>query len=70
MITQSGCNAECLVSGSTRITREDILERAFTRYKKLCFDVREVVRKAEIYWNSAPVFETVKKVAEKVANRY
>jgi hypothetical protein len=75
MIAQSGCNAECLVSGGEcwgcrgPITREDILERAFARYKELGFDVKDVVSKAEIYWNSAPGFATVKKVAERVAGR-
>lgn len=74
MISQSGCEAECLRSGGEcwgcrgPITKEDILERAISRYKKLGFSVKEVVDKAEIYWNSAPGFAIVKKVAERVAS--
>jgi ferredoxin len=72
MIAQSGCGAECLASGGEcwgcrgPITQEDVLERAFARYRELGFNVKEVLSKAEIYWNSAPGFEKVKEVAEKV----
>lgn len=69
MITQAGCDAECLVGGGEcwgcrgPITRTDVLERAFNRYAELGFDVQKVLSKAEIFWNSVTGFTIVKRVA-------
>lgn len=71
MITQSGCNAECVAEGGEcwgcrgPLARMDVLEKAFERYKELSFDVASVVSKAEIFWNSVPDFAIVKEVANK-----
>jgi len=72
MITLSGCDAECIISGGQcwgcrgPVTREDILERAFRRYKELGFDLNDVLFRAEIFWNSLKEFEKIREVVEKV----
>jgi len=72
MITNAGCNAECIVSGGQcwgcrgPITRRDVLERAFKRYLELGFDIDKVLSRAEIFWNSVSAFKDVKNVARKV----
>lgn len=69
MITQSGCNAECIVGGGEcwgcrgPIARADVLGRAFERYAELGFDPQLVLSKAEIFWNSLEEFAIVKRVA-------
>ena len=72
MITSSGCDAECITSGGQcwgcrgPITRRDVLKRAFKRYEELGFNIDDVLFRAEIFWNSVPAFEKLKKVAAEV----
>ncbi len=71
-ITLSGCDAECVESGGPcwgcrgPISRVDVLENAFSRYRELGIDTETILRKADIFWNSLPEFEVVKKVFNRV----
>lgn len=75
MIAQSGCRAECLFSGGEcwgcrgPISRRDLIERAFEHYIELGYDVKAVISKAEIFWNSLSELKIVKEAADRVVDR-